>query len=187
MMEVAMAQNITAAEYFEQVLPERFATAAAEFSDEVRQQDEFTVTYDLAGEGGGVYGLRIRNGALEVVPGGLPESDMRTTAAADDWRATALELWEEPVLDYYRRGKVRVIKGLKGVLKLELARDGAPDYESTTIFGGADEPEVTLRMTVADYAAMVKGELNGNMAFMTGKLKFDGSLPLLMQLGALNA
>jgi putative sterol carrier protein len=34
---------------------------------------------------------------------------------------------------------------------------------------------------------MLSGELNGQMAFMTGKLKFEGSLPLLMQVGALSS
>jgi putative sterol carrier protein len=44
-----------------------------------------------------------------------------------------------------------------------------------------------LRMTNEDYGAMLSGELNGQMAFMTGKLKFEGSLPLLMQVGALSS
>ena len=51
----------------------------------------------------------------------------------------------------------------------------------------AAEPEVTLHMTADDYVAMMRGELNGQMAFLTGKLKFDGNLPLLMQVGALSA
>ena len=36
-----------------------------------------------------------------------------------------------------------------------------------------------------DYRAMLSGELNSQMAFLTGKLTFEGSLPLLMQIGAL--
>jgi putative sterol carrier protein len=42
-------------------------------------------------------------------------------------------------------------------------------------------------MAADDYTAMMRGELNGQMAFLTGKLKFDGNLPLLMQVGALSA
>ena len=42
-------------------------------------------------------------------------------------------------------------------------------------------------MTADNYEAMMRGDLNGQMAFLTGKLKVEGSLPLLMQIGALSA
>jgi putative sterol carrier protein len=42
-------------------------------------------------------------------------------------------------------------------------------------------------MNSDDYAAMMRGDLNGQMSFLTGKLQFEGSLPLLMQVCALRA
>lgn len=181
-----MTATISVADYFERVLPDRYAAALAEAVDEVREQAPLAVTYEITGEGGGIYGVRVADGKMEVVPGGIADSSMRTTLSYDDWARTHLTAWEEPAADYYLRRKVRVIAGLKGALKLDLDREGGSNYEATTIFNGSTEPEVVLRMTVDDYAAMVKGTLNGQMAFMTGKLKFEGSLPLLMQLGALN-
>ena len=72
-------------------------------------------------------------------------------------------------------------------LALLLATVGALVWDAARGADGPPEPVVTLRMTDDDYAAMMRGELNGQMAFMTGKLKFEGSLPLLMQIGALSA
>ncbi|HMO60228.1 MAG TPA: SCP2 sterol-binding domain-containing protein, partial [Roseiflexaceae bacterium] len=69
---------------------------------------------------------------------------------------------------------------------LELDRDDGSTYETTITFADQEEPAVVISMTTDDYAAMMSGELNGNMAFMTGKLRFEGSLPLLLKLGALS-
>jgi putative sterol carrier protein len=42
-------------------------------------------------------------------------------------------------------------------------------------------------MKLADYVAMQEGRLNGQEAFMTGKLKVEGDMGFLMQIAALNA
>ena len=67
----------------------------------------------------------------------------------------------------------------------ELTRSDDSLWHSTTVFGGQAEPALKVMMTSDDYKAMMSGELNSQMAFLTGKLKFEGSLPMLMQLGAL--
>ena len=84
-----------------------------------------------------------------------------------------------------QRGKVQVVQNLKGTVNLELTRDDGSLWHSTMVFGNQADPTLTMMMSKADYDAMLSGELNGQMAFLTGKLKFDGSLPLLMQIGAL--
>jgi putative sterol carrier protein len=38
-------------------------------------------------------------------------------------------------------------------------------------------------MAASDFLDMVSGKLNGQMAFMTGKLKVEGDMMLAMQLG----
>ena len=38
-------------------------------------------------------------------------------------------------------------------------------------------------MTDSDFIDMVEGKLNGQMAFMTGKLKIKGDMSLAMKLG----
>jgi putative sterol carrier protein len=105
----------------------------------------------------------------------------------DDWRSFAESDATDMLVDYISRRKVAVVQGLKGAVRLELTRSDGSIWQSATIFGGQEEPALTLRMTNEDYHAMLSGELNGQMAFMTGKLTFEGSLPLLMQVGALSS
>lgn len=175
----------TVAAYFEQTVPEQFNAALAAIP-EAAEQPELTATYEINGEGGGTYGLRLSGSTIEVVPGGIDGSDLRTTVGVDAWRSALDVADRDPVVDFYARGKAQAIKALQGVLRLDLTNaDGSP-YESTLVFGNVEEPEVTLRMTTSDYIDMMTGRLNGQMAFMTGKLKFEGSLPLLMKLGSIS-
>ncbi len=181
-----MALAVTASYYYEQQAPELFADMLSGASADVINQPDFTATYEINGEGGGTYGLRITNGQLEVVPGGIPNSDMRVIAHVNEWREGADAGMANPFY-YYIKRKVQLIKGFRGGVNLDLTREGSDNLQGKIIFGNTDDPSLTLRMKDQDYLAMMSGKLNGQMAFMTGKLKFDGSLPLLMQLGALNS
>ena len=51
--------------------------------------------------------------------------------------------------------------------------------------GTAGSPDVTLTMEDDDLIALMKGELNGMTAFMTGKLQLDGDLMLAQRIGGL--
>ena len=48
--------------------------------------------------------------------------------------------------------------------------------------GASELPTTTLKMKGEDYIKMVNGDLNGPMAFMTGKLKISGQIPMAMKL-----
>ncbi|MEM8532984.1 MAG: SCP2 sterol-binding domain-containing protein [Chloroflexota bacterium] len=181
-----MSKDMSVAEYFERVVPELISSGMADASSDVTEQPEFTAVYDITGADGGLYGIRIHNGTVEVTSGDIPESDMRTTVSVEDWRQGMTADDIDPAIHYALRGKVRVIQGLKGALKVDLTREDDSNYESTILFGNTDTPEVTILMTAEDYVAMMRGDLNSQMAFMTNKLKFEGSLPLLMQMQALN-
>ncbi len=169
-------------QYFTTTLPGQFASLG---TGELADQPDFTATYEITG--GGTYGIRIVNGQLEVVPGGISGSDLHTTLGLNEWQNAIATESTDPILDYYRRRKVAAVQKLRGLLRLDLTNDDGSPYESTILFGGTDTPEVTLRMKTKDYMNMMRGKLNGQMAFMTGKLKFEGSMPLLMQLGTLSS
>ena len=49
--------------------------------------------------------------------------------------------------------------------------------------GSASNADVTLNMADDDLIAMLKGELNGMQAFMTGKLQLEGDLMLAQRIG----
>lgn len=42
--------------------------------------------------------------------------------------------------------------------------------------GTVENPKITLKMKAADYVKLVNGELSGQKAFMSGKLKFKGDM-----------
>jgi len=54
---------------------------------------------------------------------------------------------------------------------------------ATLTQGNAPGPDVTLIMADDDLIAMLKGELNGMQAFMTGKLQLEGDMMLAQKLG----
>lgn len=180
-----MLESSDPARYYEQIVPQQLAAALEHAPANVADQPELTATYEITGPGGGTFGLRVRGTAIEFVPGGIQGSDMWTTMTIDNWRANIASDGGEPLIDYVLRRKVAVVKSLRGTVRLNLTRSDGSTFESATVFGAQAEPVVTIHMTAADYAAMMRGELNGQMAFLTGKLKFEGSLPLLMQLSAL--
>lgn len=48
--------------------------------------------------------------------------------------------------------------------------------------GAAASAAATIKMTSADYVAMMSGSLNPMMAFMSGKIKVEGDLNTVMKL-----
>lgn len=60
------------------------------------------------------------------------------------------------------------------------------DCKEAKIYEGkTDEPDTTLECTEEDFVAMYQGDLNGMMAFTTGKLKVQGNLPLSLKIQGL--
>ena len=51
--------------------------------------------------------------------------------------------------------------------------------------GAAASPDVTITMEDDDFVALMKGELNGMTAFMTGKLQLDGDLMLAQRMSGM--
>ncbi len=180
-----MADTSTPEAYFTQVVPQQYAAALAA-APAIADQPPLTAVFEITGPGGGTFSTRTAGAQIEVQPGEMAEQpDMRVTMSYDDWRVLAESGATESVVDYVRRGKVRVVQGLKGTVTLELSRSDGSLWHSMIVFGGQAEPALTVMMTNEDYQSMLSGELNSQMAFLTGKLKFEGSLPLLMQIGAL--
>lgn len=56
------------------------------------------------------------------------------------------------------------------------------DGQCTVTVGSAAEPDVTITMEDAELIQLLKGELNGMTAFMTGQLQVEGDLMLAQTL-----
>ncbi len=78
----------------------------------------------------------------------------------------------------------RVSAGFDGVAKFVLTDEGAIMIDGSGVRAGDEEADVTLTATPEVFRAILDGELNPTMAFMSGKLKVDGSMGMAMKLGS---
>lgn len=90
------------------------------------------------------------------------------------------------------RFKKEAAKGLSATYQFDLSGDGGgkwniaiKDEQCEVKEGQAPSPNITLSMTAKDYLDMINGKLNGQMAFMTGKLKISGDMGLALRLQSL--
>lgn len=78
-------------------------------------------------------------------------------------------------------------RGVKATYQFNLEPEGTwhvevNDGSFTVHQGAAEAPTTTFIMKGDDYVKMVNGDLNGQMAFMTGKMKIKGAIPMAMKL-----
>ena len=83
-------------------------------------------------------------------------------------------------------------KGMNSTIQFNLSGDDGgswyvaiKDGKADVSKGTASAPNMTLSMTAQDYVDMITGKLNGQMAFMSGKLKISGDMGLAMKMQSL--
>ncbi len=74
--------------------------------------------------------------------------------------------------------------GFDGVAKFVIPGEGAIMMDGTGVRAGDDPADVTMTAATEVFEAILAGEMNPTMAFMSGKLSVDGSMGLAMKLGA---
>jgi putative sterol carrier protein len=83
-------------------------------------------------------------------------------------------------------------QGIRAVIQYDITGPGGGTYHVTIADGrcslhegAASAPALTLTMEAQDWLDMLAGKLNGQVAFMSGKLKHRGDMSLLMRLPGL--
>jgi len=172
--------TISVQDYISTVLPEQVA-AQSEASD-----GAYAVQYDIDGTR---YGVQYTGGKGEVVQGDVETPLVTISMDEGAWRSmishdtAGTDAMVSPAK--MTASRLEKLLATKGKFNLELTKDDGSVVNSTTVFNSVETPEVTLMMKAEDYAKILKGELNSQMAFMTGKLKFKGDMNFLMKLGGL--
>lgn len=74
--------------------------------------------------------------------------------------------------------------GFDGIAKFVIPGEGAIMMDDAGVRAGDDAADVTLTADADTFRAILEGDLNPTMAFMTGKLSVDGNMGLAMKLGS---
>jgi putative sterol carrier protein len=78
----------------------------------------------------------------------------------------------------------KISGGFDGVAKFVIAGEGAVMIDANGVRAGDDDADVTLTASADVFRAILEGDMNPTMAFMTGKLSVDGSMGMAMKLGS---
>jgi len=76
------------------------------------------------------------------------------------------------------------VPNFDGVAKFVIPGEGSIMMDQAGVRAGDEEAEVTMTASAEVFQAILAGEMNPTMAFMTGKLSVDGAMGLAMKVGA---
>jgi putative sterol carrier protein len=83
-------------------------------------------------------------------------------------------------------------KGLNAVYQFDLSGDGGGKWYVTINNQACDvkegahaSPNITISMSAQDYIDLSAGKLNGQVAFMSGKLRISGDMGLALRMQSL--
>ena len=100
---------------------------------------------------------------------------------------TIKSIFEERITENLKTNPDKVA-GIKAVYQFNITGDGGGNYfvdltEAPKVSTGtAEKANCTITASSSDFIDIVTGKLNGQMAFMTGKLKIAGDMSLAMKL-----
>lgn len=101
---------------------------------------------------------------------------------------TAAEIFEKHIPERLSK-KPEIAAAIKSSYQFALTGDGGGDWfvdlskpGGEVKSGKLENPGVTITMTSKDFVDLVSGKLNGQMAFMQGKLKIKGDMALALKL-----
>jgi putative sterol carrier protein len=106
--------------------------------------------------------------------------------------AIKVDTVEEYFATMEERFEVTSAEGVDAIYQFEFSGDEAATWH-VHVQGGAmtmsnsahAEPTTTIKMDGGNFVKMSNGTLSGQMAYMTGKMKIAGSIPMAMKMKAI--
>ena len=81
----------------------------------------------------------------------------------------------------------KISGGFDGSAKFTIEGEGSIVLDGQGVRASDEETDVTLTASAETFEGMMTGDVNPTMAFMTGKLKIDGSMSQAMKLASVLA
>jgi len=196
------ASPLPPAEFFEEFLPQRFATAEL---PPALCDAEFSLGVALVGEGGGEWLLQLGGGALRVERGSRNGAPVTLVQSVADWRgglwegrggafsARAASLFDPLVLIDAMKGRedrllapglLDRVEGIAAHLEVRVTGVPGGDWSAGVLLGpgSLDAADARIVLTADDAEALAEGRLDPVEALMSGKLRFEGDSGLLLKL-----
>jgi putative sterol carrier protein len=182
--------DISVGKFFEEVVPQIFRDELRDHPVQDMNGFDFKLQFKITGDTGGTYGVVVKNGTdLQVTANGIPDPQICFELNEKDWRDSitgkeggdaVMGMFFNPAM--LNKSKYDSLLGVKGVLNLVLSRETGEPFNAKLQFNNANLPVSTIKMKASEYSAMLKGQVNPVMAFMSGKLKITGDMGLAMKL-----
>jgi hypothetical protein len=189
--------DITPARFFEEWLPSQVENSR-ELLQTFAGDLSFVISVKVTGERGGEWTVRLADRKTEFASGLDPEAVVTfivseenfiqsVTGQLDDLmpraRDTAATGTSPSAVQLRAQKVLAALKEIRGSLRAELDDPNRP-LGVTIKFGGGmkDSPDCTIKIKMDHVRAVATGELDPQVAFMTGKIKIEGDSNLLMQL-----
>lgn len=153
-----------------------------------------TVKVVIEGEGGGTWYLNIKEGEMTVGTEPAFPPLMTTYQSYTDWQAavasgeTRLVPGPEGAQRELTKSRIDRLRMLKGTVRFTFTHSPDGSERSFDLQFGEGErpanPQTVMTLKVEDARKMARGELDPQVAFMSGLIKVSGDMALVMQFGA---
>jgi hypothetical protein len=198
------AKPVSPRELLEEWLPQAFAAVGLPPGAE---HLDVKLGIRLEGEGGGEWLFHLEHGRVRVAREPRDEAAFSYVQSVEDWRAA---LWEgrggaigQAAARFFQPGAAAPATGplggapspaalvelakLSGLIRMVVAGEGGASWSVAFKIGpGAIPPlpTTTLTLSEADAAALGRGELDPMTAFMSGRMRVEGDMTLVLQVQA---
>ena len=183
--------DINPGNFFEDVLPPMAESYMQTNPLDNMDNTEFSIQFDLEGEGGGTWSIIVQDGKnLQVMPEAYENAKIVMSMSVDDWRKALTEggsgmdmtaMMTDPKKQP-KRSHYENLKRMKGILTVELKRDDGSIFPFRVKFNQEENPTLKIMMSVEDFAEINSGKANAQQLFMQGKIKLQGDMTMAMNL-----
>jgi hypothetical protein len=199
-------EPVSPREFIEDVIPSLFAEWVL---DEEFERLDFKLGVSLCGREGGDWTLHFIEGELGIAEGLAEDCGLTLLQSVADWRGALWEGRPGVVADSVRilteqgppglatragrgapsnREAFRELETLTGRIDAIVAGERAPDWRVGVHVGPGPipgEPRATIRVGADQAESIRRGELHPVEALITGQLRLEGDLGLILQLQAI--